>query len=157
MPALIGVKVADGDDAWYAEMRAHCQGLAVFVPGHHLATGVANGAAAGVLQRGVPEPGGRAALDRPDAHGFAGRPGVGTAHPPLHGRRDRAFIARDGYANPALDKLLAAIGGWADDGQCGCAGPIAGSTRPWQTGSADCATDATRTIFVTDQVRRNEA
>src|SRR5258706_296956 len=44
VPGLIGVKVADGDAAWYAEMRAHCQGLAVFVPGHHLATGIANGA-----------------------------------------------------------------------------------------------------------------
>jgi hypothetical protein len=26
------------------------------------------------------------------------------------------YIVRDGYANPALDKLLAAIGGWADVG-----------------------------------------
>ena len=26
------------------------------------------------------------------------------------------FITRNGYANPALDKLLAAIGGWADVG-----------------------------------------
>ena len=25
-------------------------------------------------------------------------------------------LVRDGYANPALDKLLAAIGGWADVG-----------------------------------------
>lgn len=42
VPAIIGVKVADGDGAWYAEMRTTCQGVAVFAPGHHL---IANGAA----------------------------------------------------------------------------------------------------------------
>jgi 4-hydroxy-tetrahydrodipicolinate synthase len=44
IPALVGVKVADGDDAWYAAMREHCGSLSVFVPGHHLATGVWQGA-----------------------------------------------------------------------------------------------------------------
>jgi 4-hydroxy-tetrahydrodipicolinate synthase len=44
IPALVGVKVADGDDAWYAAMREHCGPLSVFVPGHHLATGIWQGA-----------------------------------------------------------------------------------------------------------------
>lgn len=44
IPALVGVKVADGDEAWYAAMREHCESLSIFVPGHHLATGVWQGA-----------------------------------------------------------------------------------------------------------------
>lgn len=116
IPALIGVKVADGDDAWYAEMRAHCQGLAVFVPGHHLATGVANGAAGSYSNVACLSPsGGQRWYDQMRTDLAAAleleqriRRFMDVAIAP--------FITRDGYANPALDKLLAAIGGWADVG-----------------------------------------
>ncbi|HRW51042.1 MAG TPA: dihydrodipicolinate synthase family protein [Caldilinea sp.] len=116
VPALIGVKVADGDDAWYAEMRAHCQGLAVFVPGHHLATGVANGAAGAYSNVACLSPAGaqrwtdQMRTDLPAALELEQR---------IRRFMDAEiapFITRDGYANPALDKLLAAIGGWADVG-----------------------------------------
>ncbi len=40
VPALVGVKVADGDEAWYAAMKRHAGRLSIFVPGHHLATGI---------------------------------------------------------------------------------------------------------------------
>jgi len=45
VPALVGIKVAGGDADWYARMRNTCGGVSVFVPGHHLATGIKQGAA----------------------------------------------------------------------------------------------------------------
>jgi dihydrodipicolinate synthase/N-acetylneuraminate lyase len=46
VPALIGVKVAGGDDSWYERMAREVGGrLAVFVAGHTLASGRARGAA----------------------------------------------------------------------------------------------------------------
>ena len=116
VPAIIGVKVADGDAAWYAEVRTHCQGVAVFVPGHHLATGVANGAAGAYSNVACLSPGGaqrwynQMRVDLPAALELEQR----IRH--FMDTEIAPFIVRDGYANPALDKLLAAIGGWADVG-----------------------------------------
>jgi len=44
VPSLIGIKVAGGDAAWYGEIAANQLDLAVFVPGHRLATGLSLGA-----------------------------------------------------------------------------------------------------------------
>ena len=44
VPRLVGVKVAGGEADWYRGMREHMQGLSVFVPGHHLANGIREGA-----------------------------------------------------------------------------------------------------------------
>lgn len=47
VPGLIGVKTNDKNSSpkWYEQVASHTTGLAVFVPGHHLATGVRLGAA----------------------------------------------------------------------------------------------------------------
>jgi dihydrodipicolinate synthase/N-acetylneuraminate lyase len=116
VPALIGVKVAGGDAAWYAEMRAHCQGLAVFVPGHHLATGIANGAAGSYSNVACLSPAG---AQRWYGQMLTDLPAALELEQRIQQFMDTEivpFIVRDGYANPALDKLLAAIGGWADVG-----------------------------------------
>jgi len=116
VPGLVGVKVADGDAGWYAAMREHADRLAVFVPGHHMATGIRQG-----------------------AHGSYSN--VACLNPAASARwylqiitniemalnlelRIRRFMdahvvplaQRHGYSNQALDKLLAAIGDWADIG-----------------------------------------
>lgn len=116
VPALIGVKVADGDAGWYAEIRAHCQGLAVFVPGHHLATGIANGAAGSYSNVACLSPGG---AQRWYEQMLTDLPAALELEQRIRRFMDAEivpFIVRDGYANPALDKLLAAIGGWAEVG-----------------------------------------
>ena len=97
-------------------MRAHCQGLAVFVPGHHLATGIANGAAGSYSNVACLNPAG---AQRWYAHMLVDLPAALALEQRIREFMDSAimpFIVRDGYANPALDKLLAAIGGWADVG-----------------------------------------
>jgi dihydrodipicolinate synthase/N-acetylneuraminate lyase len=116
VPSIAGVKVADGDDGWYAELRLHCRGLAVFVPGHHLATGIANGAQGSYSNVACLSPAGaqrwynQMLVDLPAALALEQRIRrfMDTEIVP--------YIVRDGYANPALDKLLAAIGGWANVG-----------------------------------------
>ncbi|MHA6617938.1 dihydrodipicolinate synthase family protein [Pseudonocardia sp. DLS-67] len=113
VPALIGVKVPGGDDAWYARMADAVGGrLAVFVAGHTLASGHARGAAGAYSNVACLNPAGAArwytqiTSDLPAALAFEER---------LRGFLDAhiAPLARAGYCDPALDKTLAAVGGWA--------------------------------------------
>jgi dihydrodipicolinate synthase/N-acetylneuraminate lyase len=43
-PDLAGIKVAGGDGEWYGAMRPVLEKISVFIPGHHLATGLSRGA-----------------------------------------------------------------------------------------------------------------
>ncbi len=114
VPALVGLKVADGDDAWYRQMRAHAGGLSLFVPGHNLATGLRQGASGAYSNVACLQPA-RAQRWYELMHRDYGRAlriqGAIQAFMQDHvvPLRDR-----DGYGNMALDKLLAAIGGWTD-------------------------------------------
>ncbi|MGR9438248.1 dihydrodipicolinate synthase family protein (plasmid) [Rhizobium leguminosarum] len=117
VPEVIGIKLADGDASWYAEARERLSGLSLFVPGHHLATGIKQGVAAGSFSNvACLSPRGAqtwtvsmrndidAALDLErrictfmDAHIVP-------------------FRQQFGYSNAALDKLLSAIGNWGPVG-----------------------------------------
>jgi 4-hydroxy-tetrahydrodipicolinate synthase len=113
---LVGCKVGGGDEQWYTAMKKWAPDLSVFVPGHHLATGIQSG-----------------------AHGAYSN--VACLHPvaaqqwyelmltdlsrALHMEKwiqlfmsqyIQPYISNKGYANQAADKLLAAIGGWANIG-----------------------------------------
>ncbi len=44
VPAIIGMKVPGGDEAWYTAMRPIFARVSVFIPGHTLTTGLAGGA-----------------------------------------------------------------------------------------------------------------
>jgi dihydrodipicolinate synthase/N-acetylneuraminate lyase len=116
VPSLVGVKVPGGDDAWYARMADAVGGrLAIFVAGHTLASGYARGAAGAYSNVACLSPGGAArwyrqiTTDLPAALEFEQR---------LRGFLDAHIgpLARAGYSDPALDKTLAAIGGWAPIG-----------------------------------------
>lgn len=117
IPAVKAVKFADGDGAWYAQARQHLAHLALFVPGHHLATGMREGVAAGAFSN-------VACLSPAGAQRWTDL----LRRDPLAGldleRRLCAFMdehivpfRRDGgRSNGALDKLLAAIGAWGPVG-----------------------------------------
>ncbi len=116
IPALAGVKVPGGDDAWYARMADAVGGrLAVFVAGHTLASGYARGAAGAYSNVACRSPAGatrwyaQITTDLPAALAFEQR---------LRGFLDAHIgpLARAGFCDPALDKTLAAIGGWAPIG-----------------------------------------
>lgn len=113
VPAVAGIKLADGDDSWYAAAKAHLSGTALFVPGHHLATGMRHGVAAGAFSN-------VACLSPAGAQAWTDRMAVDIEGALDLERRICRFMdqhvvpfrALHGYSNAALDKLLAAIGGW---------------------------------------------
>jgi dihydrodipicolinate synthase/N-acetylneuraminate lyase len=117
VPAVKAIKLADGDEAWYAAARQHLAGVALFVPGHHLATGVKAGVAAGAFSN-------VACLSPRGAQAWTdGMVDDTEAALDLERRLCRfmdehivPFRRDHGYSNAALDKLLAAIGDWAPVG-----------------------------------------
>jgi dihydrodipicolinate synthase/N-acetylneuraminate lyase len=115
LPQLIGIKVAGGDAAWFRSMEQHAPELAIFVAGHHLASGVRLGASGAYSNVACLNPSGAAAwhasmTESPDAAADLERR--------INAFLDAHILAlkRDGYADAALDKTLAHIGGWAPIG-----------------------------------------
>lgn len=116
-PAVHGIKLADGDSAWYAAARQHLTNWAVFVPGHHLATGVSEGVAAGAFSNVacLSPRGAQAWTDRI----FSDLPAALELERKIRGFLDTYILPyrlNGGYSNAALDKLLAAIGHWSPVG-----------------------------------------
>jgi dihydrodipicolinate synthase/N-acetylneuraminate lyase len=117
VPSVAGIKLADGDAAWYAAAKAHLSGTALFVPGHHLATGVSHGVAAGAFSN-------VACLSPSGAQAWTDRMAVDIESALDLERRICRFMdehvvpfrTQHGYSNAALDKLLAAIGAWGPVG-----------------------------------------
>ncbi|TCR65582.1 dihydrodipicolinate synthase family protein [Bosea sp. BK604] len=117
VPQVVGIKLADGDADWYAQARAHLDDWALYLPGHHLATGVQAGVAAGAFSN-------VACLNPRGAQSWTDMMRTDLAGAREIERRICAFMdehilpfRRDqGYSNAALDKLLAAIGDWAPVG-----------------------------------------
>lgn len=116
IPSLIGIKVAGGDAQWYADMRVQAHDLSVFVPGHFLATGVQEGVGAGAYSN-------VACLSPKGAQWWwqLMQTDLDKALE-IQNRILRFFDAcivpfkEQGYSNPALDKFLAAVGGWGTVG-----------------------------------------
>jgi dihydrodipicolinate synthase/N-acetylneuraminate lyase len=113
VPQLIGLKVADGEPDWYRQMEPLLRRLAVFVPGHRLATGLRAGASGAYSNVACLSPRGAMAWyrlmhDDPELALDVERRlgGFLTEH--------IGPLQREGYANPALDKALACLGGWCD-------------------------------------------
>jgi dihydrodipicolinate synthase/N-acetylneuraminate lyase len=115
--AVAGVKLADGDATWYAAAREHLGAWALFVPGHHLATGIREGVAAGAFSN-------VACLNPRGAQDWVNWMASDMTGALDLERRINAFLEdhilpfrrNGGYSNAALDKLLAAIGDWAPVG-----------------------------------------
>lgn len=113
---LVGIKVAGGDDKWYSDMKKYCPDLSIFIPGHHLVTGCLKGAHGAYSNM--------ACLNPLAAQLWYQAIGRDTERALDIERRVNAFlsqyilplIADKHYSNQAVDKLLAAIGGWSDIG-----------------------------------------
>jgi 4-hydroxy-tetrahydrodipicolinate synthase len=116
VPGLVGVKVADGDEAWYAAMRQHAGHLSVFVPGHHLATGVSHGAHGAYSNVACLHPGAAQRWWEQIGSDLPAALEVEQRLREFVGRHIVPFITEARYCHGACDRLLAAIGGWADVG-----------------------------------------
>lgn len=116
IPQLLGCKVAAGDQKWFDELGDTAREISVFTPGHHLATHWPMGSSgaysnvACISPRGAKRWNDLIINDLPTAQAFGHR---------LLSFFDQSitpYITRLGYSNPAVDKLLAAIGRWCDIG-----------------------------------------
>jgi 4-hydroxy-tetrahydrodipicolinate synthase len=110
IPGLIGVKVPGGDAAWYAAMRK--TGLSVFVPGHFLATGYRQGAHGAYSNVACLDPLAAVRWFELMQRDMDAALAIERALQQFLNTHLVPILAK-GYCNAALDKLLAAIGGWA--------------------------------------------
>ena len=114
--ALVGCKLAGGDETWYAEMKELVPDISLFIPGHRLATGLrlgANGSYSNVacLHPGMARQWYETMLtDMEKAMELEKRIQLFIIE------RIVPFIKEKGYSDPSVDKLLACITGWADIG-----------------------------------------
>ncbi|SCW67187.1 Dihydrodipicolinate synthase/N-acetylneuraminate lyase [Rhizobium mongolense subsp. loessense] len=133
-PAIVGIKLSDGGADWYGEARKHLQEFSLFVPGHHLATGMSKGVAAGAFSN-------VACLSPRGAQRWTDLIETNLEAALDTERRICRFMdehivpfrQKAGYSNAALDKLLSAIGNW---------GPV-GTRLRWPYRAID-ETEATR-------------
>lgn len=113
---LVGCKTGGGDESWYRKMKNAVPDLSLFVPGHTLASAVRKGARGSYsnvacINPGVAQQWYKMMID-------------GDARALELEKRIQAFIVDDilpyitekGYSSTAVDKFLAAVGGWADIG-----------------------------------------
>ena len=114
IPELRGVKVAASNSDWYREMRPISEQLAVFVPGHRLATGIREEVAAGSYSN-------VACLNPFAAQRWYKQMGEDLSAALEIESRILDFFQRcilpyslAGYSDMALDKFLAAVGGWCN-------------------------------------------
>ena len=116
VPQLIGAKVGMGDAQWLDDMRRCASRLSVFVPGHLLATGLREKVAAGAYSNvACLSPGGSQRwwtwMQADISGGLEVQDRIGQFF-------ERCIVPfkNAGYSNPALDKFLAAVGGWSPIG-----------------------------------------
>ncbi len=114
-PQLAGIKVAGGGASWFAAMRVAAPDLAIFVAGNRLASGIGHGASGSYSNVACLSPAGAVAWYQAMLADPAAALALETR---LNAFLDRRILPlqRAGYSNTALDKTLAAIGGWAPVG-----------------------------------------
>lgn len=120
VPSLIGVKVFDNNCSpeWYELMRKNSEGISVFVPGHHLATGYKNGASGAYSNVACLNPFAaqrwyeQMTVDMESALELETRINI------FMKKCIDPFIAEMHYPNHACDRFMALVGGWADVGAC---------------------------------------
>lgn len=112
VPGIAGMKVAGGDDAWYAAMRPLFSRLSVFIPGHTVAEGIARGAHGAYSNVACLSPAGArrwyelCVRDLPAARDLGGRISAFWL------AQISPIIRRDGMSPMAADKAAAVAGGW---------------------------------------------
>jgi len=116
IPTLVGIKVAGGDADWYTSMRRELgDTLSVFIPGHHLATGLKAGAHGSYSNIACLDP---ARAQRWYELAVRDPKAALQVESEILDFMNTHILQQiaDGYPNAAVDKLLAGIGGWAEIG-----------------------------------------
>lgn len=115
VPSVVGVKVA-GEQAWYAEIRKQAPKLSMFVGGHHLASGYQVGASGSYSNLACLHPKGAKRWYEQMKTDLAGALEFEARILGFFNEFILPLYYESHYAPPALDKFLAAIGGWGNVG-----------------------------------------
>lgn len=116
-PGVTGVKLADGDAYWYAQAREHLHNVALFVPGHHLATGMNEKVASGSFSNvACLSPRGAQRWTEMMQEDIDAALEIEQRICKFMDDHIVPFRQKSGYSNAALDKLLCAIGNWGPVG-----------------------------------------
>ena len=117
-PSLIGVKVFANhcSHEWYGLMNANKEGISFFVPGHHLATGVVNGADGAYSNVACINPHAAQKWYNMMKTDMESALELESRIQAFMKECIDPFIVRDGYPNHACDRFMALVGGWADVG-----------------------------------------
>lgn len=116
VPELIGLKTAGGTADWYRQMRELKLNLSVFVPGHRLASGISEGVASGSYSNiACINP---AAAQQWYKMMFADPEAALSMEKRILAFFEKVILplSTRGYSDMALDKFLAAIGGYCHVG-----------------------------------------
>lgn len=118
IPSLIGVKANDHDSSheWYDQASIHAVGLSVFIPGHHLATGLRRGASGTYSNVACLNP---FAAQRWYEQTAVDPEGAFELEKRIQRFMDLCitpFISQMHYSNHACDRFMACVGNWADVG-----------------------------------------
>jgi 4-hydroxy-tetrahydrodipicolinate synthase len=109
---LAGCKMAGGDKDWYLAMKKYAPDLSLFIPGHHLATGLSLGAHGAYSNVACLHPGAAQrwyALMKEDMESAFE---MQTRIQLFMNDYIVPFIRDKEYSNQAADKFMAAVGGW---------------------------------------------
>lgn len=116
VPALVGLKTAGGDDAWFESMRKHLAGISVFIPGHRLASGMQKGGYGAYSNAACINP---LAAQRWTDQMKTDMPGALEIERRLCLFMNETIIpliTEQHYSSGACDRFMAVMGGWADIG-----------------------------------------
>ena len=115
VPSLVGAKLPGGDADWYADMRRELPGFSVFVPGHTLATGYAQGAHGSYSNVACLSPKGALQWWAQIRAGEQAAVEMQARIQAFLADHVLPFRARYAVSDAALDKAMAAACGWGCD------------------------------------------
>lgn len=115
---LQGVKVFDYncDESWYETMRKNSSNLSVFIPGHHLVTGIRMGANGAYSNVACLNPFAAQKWYEMIQTDFSAALELETRINRFMSELIAPFITKYHFPNHACDRFMALVGGWADIG-----------------------------------------
>jgi len=109
---LVGCKLPGGDEAWYEAMKKLAPHLSLFIPGHHLATGITLGAHGAYSNVACLHPGVAQQWYQQMSVDMKAALELETRIQLFMNKYIVPYIQERKYSNQAVDKFLAAVGGW---------------------------------------------
>ncbi|MDE3832481.1 dihydrodipicolinate synthase family protein [Sinorhizobium meliloti] len=116
LPMLIGAKLPGGDEVWYGELRRKLPDLAVFIPGHFMASGCLGGGCGSYSNVACLSPAGAVRWWHQLREDPAGALAFEARVVGFMNEHVLPLAVRHGLSNAALDKAMAAAGRWCPIG-----------------------------------------